>query len=104
MNEQQYDSLWKDIKKARDKFFVHYDIDTSDFPVFPYLDKLVNICLEMRDIILQIITSENSHDQEFQEKIKHFVSYYTNDSFLSEIEGESNILENAVRAIKRQTR
>ena len=97
MNEQQYNSLWEEVKKARDKYFVHYDFDTSDRPVFPKLDHLVDICLEMREITFEIINSEKSEDPEFQMKIKNDFSRFKNKRLLSVIEKESHRLENAVK-------
>lgn len=95
-DEHQYKSLWEEVKSARDKFLVHNEFSSKDRPVFPDLDILVKVCLEMRDIIREIVKSEESEDPKQQENIANFVSYYTNDRFLSEIKGESQRLFQAM--------
>ena len=93
----EYTELWKSVKNARDKFLVHYDFNTSDNPEFPDLKLLVKICLEMRNIILKIITSEKSVDINYQMNFKHHFSKYTNERLVFEIDKESHRLENAVK-------
>jgi len=88
MSEAQYFKLWQEVKDARDKFLVHNEFKATDSPVFPDLDLLTKICLEMREIIHQIITSEKSVDPKLQGDIEHFVSHYTNNRFLSELDRE----------------
>ncbi len=96
MDEDAYQIFWQAAKDARDKFFVHNEFSSSDRPVFPDLGLLAKVSMEMRNIIREIITAEQSQDQKYQGDFEHFVSHYTNDKFLTEIKSELPLLEKAV--------
>lgn len=92
MNESQYSKLWNEAINARNKYLVHNDFNTKDRPVFPDLDVLVNVCLEMRNIIIDIAKHENSDDPKKLDEILQSISYFTNDRFLAEIKAEQQVL------------
>ena len=94
--EAEYTRLWRDVKKARDKFLVHNEFSLTDKPIFPDLDLLVKVCIEIRDVIREIITAEQSDDETYRSNIKHFLDHYTNDRLLEEIKQELPILAAAV--------
>lgn len=85
----EYKKLWQEVKIARDKFMVHNEFNSKDIPCFPDLDSMVKVCLEMRNIIREIVTSEKSDDPKKQGDIVHFVSCFTNAIFLATIQDES---------------
>jgi hypothetical protein len=103
MTEIEYQKFWEEVKRARDGFLVHNEFGTADRPVFPDLDCIVSICLEMRNIILEIVNACQSEDPKYQQDIKHFMTHYTNDTFLSEIKKDLPKLSNAVLMKKELT-
>ena len=96
MTEDQYKNFWLSAKDARDKFLVHNEFSSSDRPVFPDLDQMVDVCLEMRKIIFEIISSQSSEDSIYQKDIRHFISYYTNEKLVSEIRNDLPDFEQAL--------
>ena len=98
MDEIQYKQLWNGAKNARDKYLVHNDFNARDRPVFPDLDVLVNVCLEMRNIISDITMHENSDDPQKLGTILHSITYFTNDRLLAEIQAEAQVLTQAILA------
>jgi hypothetical protein len=95
LNENEYLVFWQGVKDARDRYLVHYEFATEDKPRFPDTDLLLKTCLVMRTILREIIEYESSEDHELQEKIRHFLSYYTNERYLEEIDHETKLLAQA---------
>ncbi len=96
MTVEQYEKFWNDVKATRDKYLVHNQFDSADRPLFPDLDLMMAICTEMRDIICEIITAEQSEDERYRGDIEHFLSHNTNDKFLQEIRQDLPSLATAV--------
>lgn len=88
MTGSAYKEFWQGIKDARDKFFVHNEFDTEDRPSFPDLDLMAKVCLEMRMVLHEILDACTSEDVKFQKRIVHWISHFTNDVFLKDVEGD----------------
>lgn len=88
MTEPEYRKFWQGVKDARDKFFVHNEFDAEDRPYFPDLDVMGHVCLEMRIVLREILVACTSEDICFQKRILHFISCFTNEVFLRDVEGD----------------
>ncbi|MFH1980983.1 MAG: hypothetical protein ABIL58_03995 [Pseudomonadota bacterium] len=86
MTKSEYKEFWKGVKDARDKFFVHNEFDTEDKPRFPDLGLMAQVCLEMRMVLREILDACTSEEVKFQKRIVHWISYFTNDVFLKDVE------------------
>ena len=93
MNDDQYHAFWKGVKGARDGYLVHHEFLAPDSPKFPDTDLLVKTCLAMRTVMREIIESESAEDAKLHGDIRHFMSHYTNERFLSEIGHETEALK-----------
>jgi hypothetical protein len=96
MDKIIYKQLWNETKKARDKFLVHNEFNSKETPIFPDLDVLIKVCCEMRNIISDIVTLVKSDDPKKQADIAHFVTHFTNEMFLAEIQKETHVLVQAM--------
>lgn len=101
MNKSQYCSFWKSVTDARNKFFVHYEFGAKDRPIFPDIDQLLKTCLEMRDIVREILDQESSQEQNQLDEFRRLTSHDSNASYLSEILGDVGILAHAVTSRNR---
>lgn len=96
MNDDHYRVFWQGVKGARDRYLVHHEFLAHDSPRFPDTDLLVSTCLVMRTVVGEIVQSEPGENEKLHEDIRHFVSNYTNERFLSEIKHESEALRKAL--------
>lgn len=96
MSDDQYKEFWQGAKDARDRFFIHNEFNSSDCPLFPDLDKMADVSLEMRKILFEIISSESSENSIYQDDIRQFISYHTNDKFVSDIKDDLPDLKKAL--------
>jgi hypothetical protein len=96
MNKRQYRSFWKGVTDARNKYFVHYEFGARDRPTFPDIDLLLKTCLEMRDVLREILAQETAQETKELDDLKRFTSYHSNIRYLSEIQGSAKALEYVV--------
>jgi hypothetical protein len=101
MNKSQYRSFWKGVTAARNQYFVHYEFGAKDKPTFPDIDLLLTMCVEMRDIVREILQQETSPETNQLENIMHFTSHHSNAKYLSDIQGGAKTLEHAVTSRQR---
>ena len=96
MNITQYNIFHNTIKKARDKFIVHFEFDSEESQTCPDHDKMADICFEMRKILSEIISSEQSENIEYHDKLKRYFSYHTNDKLKNKIYKEVTFLKKSL--------
>ncbi len=101
MNKRQYNSFWKGVTKARNKYFVHYEFGTKDKPLFPDIDLLLKTCLEMRVIVREIFAQETSRKIKQLEDLRHFTSYHTNARLLTEIQSGVETIDRVTSSRRR---
>jgi len=99
LDESQYDIFLQGVKRARDKFFVHNEYDATTKPVFPDLVLMVKTCEEMRQILLESVTSSASDDPEAYADITNWMSHFTTTVFRRQVATEAEQLEKAVMPI-----
>jgi len=85
MNKAEYKTFWQGIKDARDCFFVHNEFNAKDKPKLPNLTLMSKVCLEMRVILLEVLKSCSAEDEKFRKDILHWVSHFSNDIFLEDV-------------------
>ncbi len=96
MNAGEYTVFREQVATARNKFMVHNEFSTEDRLVFPDLDQLSAISMTMREISSEIISQEQSTDQEYQTSIKEFLDHYTNVRFMDELALDILALKSAI--------
>jgi len=101
MDKSQYRAFWKGVTAARNQFFVHYEFGTTITPQFPDTDHILRMCLEMRDIVREILGHESSSETEQLGDMQRFTSYYTNARYISEIQSGVRTLSHAVTSRQR---
>lgn len=68
LNEDDYNEFHVEVKKARNKFFAHFDLTKT--VILPDIEKMKLVCLEMRNILKEVVKTEKleaSCDQEKQQ-------------------------------------
>jgi hypothetical protein len=68
LNEDDYNEFHVVARKARNKFFAHFDLTKT--VILPDIEKMKLVCLEMRDILKEVVKTEKldaSCDQEKQQ-------------------------------------
>lgn len=93
MSQEAYSLLHKEATDARNKYFVHNEYNNKVRIVFPDLVILKRLCLEMRDIIREIVAAESSENQEKHLAISESLSFLTKDRLLNEIHVEAGKIE-----------
>ena len=56
LNEDDYNEFHVVVKKARNKFFAHFDLTKT--VIVPDIEKMKLVCLEMRNILKEVVTVE----------------------------------------------
>lgn len=92
----EYRSIWENIKKGRDKFFVHNEFTTKDKLEFPDLLLLKKMALEIRDIVHEIISQEDLMDEEFHKNFKDLVQSNRNSRYLNKLQSDCDLLIKAI--------
>jgi hypothetical protein len=93
MSQAEYNIFHKATTDARNKYFVHNEFKSELHLVFPDLDILKRLCLEMRNIIREIVVAESSENPVIHSAISESVSFLTNDRLLDEIQVEAGKIE-----------
>jgi hypothetical protein len=96
ISEDEYLSIWENIKEGRDKFFVHNEFTVSSRPKLPDLELLKKMALEMRDIIHDIISQEDSEDSEKHKLFKDIVQWNKNHNYLKTLQNDCGYFKKAV--------
>ena len=97
LDEDQYSAFWKGVKDGRDSFFVHNEFSKEDRSSFPDLNVLQQTCLEMREIIYAVLSSDNcSEDSEFFQNFLDLVQRNRNQKYLRDLEQDCKALIKAI--------
>ena len=88
MSEDEYLSFWKNLKKGRDQYFVHNEFTASSSAQSPDLDLLKKMPLEMRSIIYEVISQEDSEDKEKYKLFKELVQWNKNSKYLMDLNND----------------
>jgi len=97
LNVDQYKAFWKDVKDGRDTFFVHNEFSNENRPSFPDLNILQKTCLEMREIIFVVLSSDNcSEDSDFFKNFLDLVQWNRNPKYLRDIEQDCMVLSKVI--------
>jgi hypothetical protein len=96
-NEDHYKAFWQDVKDGRDTFFVHNEFSKENRPSFPDLSILQKTCLEMREIIFEVLSSDNSlEDSDFYKNFLDLAQWNRNPKYLRELEQDCMVLSKAI--------
>ena len=101
MDKSQYRAFWKGVTAARNQYFVHYEFGRNPRPQFPDVDHILRMCLEMREVVREILSQESSPETKQLDDMRHFTSHHTNARYLSEIQNGVKTLGHAVRSRQR---
>jgi hypothetical protein len=101
MDKGQYRTFWKTVTTARNQYFAHYEFGAAYQPTFPDTDLIQRMCLEMRDIVREILHRESSSATKHLDDMKRFTAHHTNARYLSEVDNGVRTLS---KAITRQQR
>ena len=94
MSKADYLAFWKNVKKGRDKHFVHNEFSEHHRGEFPDLDVFKRTALEMRDIICEVVISEEkAEDPERHKLFKELVQWNKNAKYLRDIQGDAERLK-----------
>lgn len=104
MDEQQYSDFGKDVKRARDKYFAHSDFTEDDPIIFPNPERLKETCLELRRILYEIVTAQESADPKYQKDIQRDMERVTNDAFLRLVLEDAQKLKSLVSGRQKDQR
>ena len=85
MKADEYDLFWKNLKKGRDQYFVHNDFGVLSRPTFPDTGILKAVALEMRDVIHDVVSNEESADAETLKLFRNLVQWNRNRKYLQEL-------------------
>jgi hypothetical protein len=97
MSADEYLAFWKNLKRGRDKYFVHNDFSATLRPHFPDLDVLKKVALEMRNVIYEVIVNEESEDVERHKDFKDLVEWNRNDKYLRDLEKDCQRLKQMMK-------
>ena len=97
MSADEYFACWKNLKRGRDKYFVHSDFSTAGRLHFPGLDVLRRVALEMRNMIHDVIVNAESEDVERHKTFKDLVQWNRNDKYLRDIEEDCQRLKRMMK-------
>ncbi len=98
LENTQYEVFWKEVKDGRDSFFfVHNEFSKEKSPSFPNLSILKKTCLEMREIIFTVLSSDScSDDPDFFKSFFDLTQWNRNEKYLRDLEHECNALCKAI--------
>lgn len=97
LDEDQYKAFWKNVKDGRDTFFVHNEFSKENRPSFPDLNVLQKTCLEMREIIFAVLSSDDcSEDIEFYKNFLDLAQWHRNLKYLRDLEQDCKILNKVI--------
>lgn len=93
VNEDQYNDLWKEIMNFRDSYAAHWDYRKKTV-VFPDLEKAMTLCIEMRDILRDLVVKAVSETsgRELQD-LRMLLIEYNNDRQLKLFRIEAEYLK-----------
>ncbi len=75
MNDEEYDKLWNNVMRMRDKFIAHHDIALKKI-TFPEIDKCREMAEELR-VILGLLIEEWLRVVPYHEELKGLRFYYS---------------------------
>jgi hypothetical protein len=85
------------VKDGRDTFFVHNEFSKENRPSFPDLNILQKTCLEMREIIFEVLSSDNSlEDPDFYKNFLDLAQWNRNPKYLGELEQDCMVMSKAI--------
>jgi hypothetical protein len=93
MSEENYLRFWNNLKKGRDKYFVHDEFTATNRGQFPDLDVLKSTSLEMRDVIHDVVSNEESEDPEMHKLFRERVQWHRNQEYLRDLENDAHSLK-----------
>lgn len=97
LDEDQYSAFWKEVKDGRDSFFVHNEFSKENRPTFPDLDILQKTCLEMREVIHDVLSPDNCLDDSiFFQNFLSLVQWNRNQKYLQDLESDCEALIKAI--------
>jgi len=93
LDENQYKAFWTNVKDGRDTFFVHNEFSKENQLSFPDLNLLQKTCLEMREIIFAVLSSDDcSEDPEFYKNFLDLAQWHRNSKYLRDLERDCSEL------------
>lgn len=96
---KKYESIWKNIKKGRDKFFVHNEFTENDRPEFPDLEFFKKMALEIREIVHDIISQVDFKEKGPHKNFKDFVQWNRNRRYLKQLQEDCDLLIKTIRIL-----
>jgi len=88
MTADEYLKFWKNLKKGRDKYFVHNEFSMPKRGNFPDLEVLKRVALEMRNLIHDVVSHEESEDGEKHKHFRELVEWHRNSKYLQDLESD----------------
>lgn len=101
MDKGQYRTFWKAVTTARNQYFAHSEFGAANKPTFPDTDLIQRMCLEMRDIVREILHRESSSATKQLDNMKRFTAHHTNARYLSEVDNGVRALSKAITSQQR---
>jgi hypothetical protein len=99
LDDCRYMDFWKGVIDGRNMFFVHNEFSKKNRLLFPNLNVMQQTCLEMREIIRDVLSGEDcSEDSEFFQKFRDLVQWNRNSKYLRDLEKDCEALTRAINA------
>jgi hypothetical protein len=97
LEKDQYEVFWKGVKDGRDSFFVHNEFSKENRPSFPDLSVLQKTCLEMREIIFDVLSYDSClDDPEFFKNFFDLTQWNRNNKYLRDLKNDCSALSKAI--------
>lgn len=94
MSEADYLAFWKNVKKGRDKYFVHDEFSVAHRGQFPDLDVFKRTALEMREVIHEVVSQEQSEDPNKHKRFCELVQWHRNSKYLQDLKDDARRFKN----------